>query len=918
MALMSNQSIGSSLNISQYAPLFFDQKRFQADLEKQDPVKVFRDALDASKSHFKNRFYEGEDIHNLVNELARFADLILAFAWDRYEWQDDVCLIAVGGYGRGELHPHSDIDLLILMKRDRSSHYRSNIEQFIAFLWDIQLKIGHSVRSISQCVAEAKSDLTVATNLMETRLVAGNRRPLLDMLRKTGPDRIWASTDFYKGKMIEQSLRHQKHGDTEYNLEPNIKEAPGGLRDIQLLNWTAKRHFNVYRRSQLVQKGFLTEEEYLTIRRDEEFLWSVRFGLHLIAGRSEERLLFDHQRKLAEMLGYQDSRGRLGIEKFMQRYYQTVLSIRELNDVLMQYLDEAVYRRGKTKKVAVLNDRFVVRDNYIDTTSEDTFRKYPSALLELFVILGENDKITGIRASTIRQIRLHRNFVDKKFRESSQNKELFLRLLKVPFKLSLQLQRMNRYGILGKYLPEFGKIVGQTQHDLFHIYPVDVHTLQVIKNLRRFVRPEIAKLFPVASHIYKNLAKPELIIISALYHDIAKGRGGDHSVLGAVEVTEFAKRHGLQPEEINILNWVVENHLLMSTVSQKQDISDPEVIHKFADHVGSIRQLELLYLLTVADINATNPRLWTDWKGSLINNLYFETKRLLEQGMETLEKKDSWVISAKASAVKILETLGVSQDHAELIWQDVGDELFLRERAEDIATFTKAIYFSESDDEPIILVRDVGVEIPVATQIFVYAKNRQRIFSVISAVLDKLQLNIQDARLQSTSDDQAFDIFYVLDDKDLPIGADKKLCRFVIKELAEGIKNPNFAGFNIQRRTPRVLKHFSLKTSAKITNKTGASTTSLEIITPDRPGLLAHLASILLRFEINIYNAKIATLGERVEDVFYITDLNHNPLINDDLNKELQETICQELDARNDFERQGSYTPQKKRRQSNV
>ena len=368
MALMSNQSIGSSLNISQYAPLFFDQKRFQADLEKQDPIKVFRDALDASKSHFKNRFYEGEDIHNLVNELARFADLILAFAWDRYEWQDDVSLIAVGGYGRGELHPHSDIDLLILMKRDRSSHYRSNIEQFIAFLWDIQLKIGHSVRSISQCVAEAKSDLTVATNLMETRLVAGNRQSLLDMLRKTGPDRIWASTDFYKGKMIEQSLRHQKHGDTEYNLEPNIKEAPGGLRDIQLLNWTAKRHFNVYRRSQLVQKGFLTEEEYLTIRRDEEFLWSVRFGLHLIAGRSEERLLFDHQRKLAEMLGYQDSRGRLGIEKFMQRYYQTVLSIRELNDVLMQYLDEAVYRRGKTKKVAVLNDRFVIRDNYIDTT----------------------------------------------------------------------------------------------------------------------------------------------------------------------------------------------------------------------------------------------------------------------------------------------------------------------------------------------------------------------------------------------------------------------------------------------------------------------------------------------------------------------------------------------------------------------
>ena len=917
MALMSNQSIGS-LNISQYAPLFFDQKRFLADLENHDPVKVFRDALNASKSHFKNRFYEGEDIHNLVNESARFADLILAVAWGRYEWQDDVSLIAVGGYGRGELHPHSDIDLLILVKRAVSSDYRSNIEQFIAFLWDIQLKIGHSVRSVSQCVSEAKSDLSIATNLMETRLVAGSSLPLLDMLRKTGPDQIWASTDFYKGKMKEKSLRHQKHGDTEYNLEPNIKEAPGGLRDIQLLNWTAKRHFNVYRRSQLVQKGFLTEEEYLTIRRDEEFLWSVRFGLHLIAGRAEERLLFDHQRKLSEMLGYQDSGGRLGIEKFMQRYYQTVLSIRELNDVLMQYLDEVIYRQGRAKKVAVINDRFVIRDNYIDTTSEDTFRKQPSALLELFVIMGESDQISGIRASTIRQIRLHRNLIDEKFRESSKNKELFLRLLKVPFKLSLQLQRMNRYGILGKYLPQFGKIVGQTQHDLFHIYPVDVHTLQVIKNLRRFVRPEIAKLFPVASHIYKNLAKPELIIIAALYHDIAKGRGGDHSVLGAVEITKFAKQHGLQPEEIDILNWIVENHLLMSTVSQKQDISDPEVIHNFANQVGDIRHLELLYLLTVADINATNPRLWTDWKGSLMHNLYFETKRLFEQGMETLGDKDSWVISAKISALKILGTFGVPQEHAKLIWQDVGDELFLRERAEDVAIFTKAIYFSTSDDEPIILVRDVGVEIPVATQIFVYAKNRQRIFSVISVVLDKLQLNIQDARLQSTSDDQAFDIFYVLDDNDLTIGANQKLCQSVIRRISDGIKNPHLAQANVRRRTPRVLKHFSLKTSAKITNQTGAKTTSLEIITPDRPGLLAHLASIFLRFEINIYNAKIATLGERVEDVFYITDLNHSPLLNDEFNKELRETICQELDARNDFERQDSYTPQQRRRQSNV
>ena len=915
MAPMSKKSMELSLDPSQYAPLFFDQKRFKADLEKHDPIQVFRDALDASKLHFNNRFYESEDIHNLVNESARFADLLLSIAWKRYEWQDDVCLVAVGGYGRGELHPHSDIDLLILMNRDRSSHYQTNIEKFITFLWDIQLKIGHSVRSVSQCVAEARSDLTVATNLMETRLIVGSRKPLLDMLKKTGPDQIWKSTDFYKGKMVEQSLRHQKHGDTEYNLEPNIKEAPGGLRDIQLLNWTAKRHFDVNRRSQLVQKGFLSEEEYLTIRRDEEFLWSVRFGLHLVAGRAEERLLFDHQLKLSEMLGYQDSGGRLGVEKFMQRYYQTVLSIRELNDVLMQYLDEAIYRRGKVKKVEFINERFVIRDNFIDTASDDIFSKNPSALLELFVILGENDQITGIRASTIRQIRLHRNFVDEAFRQNSKNKELFLRLLRVPFKLSLQLQRMNRYGILGKYLPEFGKIVGQTQHDLFHIYPVDVHTLQVIKNLRRFVRPEIAKLFPIASHIYKNLAKPELIMIAALYHDIAKGRGGDHSILGGIEITKFAQRHGLQPEEINILNWIVENHLLMSAVSQKQDISDPEVIQEFAKQVGDVRHLELLYLLTVADINATNPRLWTDWKGSLMHNLYFETKRLLQQGLETLGDKDSWVISAKASTLKILESHGISQNHVDLIWQDVGPELFLRERAEDIATFTKAIYDNTSEDEPIILVRDVGVEIPVATQIFVYAKNRQQIFSVISTVLDKLQLNIQDARLQSTSADQAFDIFYVLDVNDRTIGENKDLCESIIEQLKEGIKNPSVAKERVKRITSRTLKHFTLKTSVKITNDIRSKTTSLEVITPDRPGLLAHLASIFLRFEVNVYNAKIATLGERVEDVFFITDLNHKPLTDSDFNKDLEEAICRELDARNNIDKkESSFAPQQRRR----
>lgn len=895
------------------SPLFFDQRRFSKDLSKSEPIKVFKNALSASQAHFKNRFYEGEDIHTLVNESARFADVMLFFAWQQFTWNDDIALIAVGGYGRGELHPHSDLDLLILMKQDRASDYQKNIEQFIAFLWDIKLKIGHSVRSLSQCISEAKHDITIATNLMETRLISGNKNLLSAMMERTAPDHMWASSDFYRGKMDEQAIRHHKHGDTEYNLEPNIKEAPGGLRDIQLLNWTAKRHFNVYRRSQLVHKGFLTEEEYLRLRRDEEFLWSVRFALHLIAGRSEERLLFNYQRKISEILGYSDADGRLGIEKFMQRYYKAVLSIRELNDVLLQYLDEAIYREGKTKVVKVINKRFVLRDNFIDTSAEDIFCQNPSALIELFVILGENDDIDGIRASTIRQIRIHRDLIDEEFRQKSVNKDLFMRLLRVPFKLSLQLQRMNRYGILGKYLPKFGRIVGQTQHDLFHIYPVDVHTLQVIKNLRRFVRPEMAKVFPIASHIYKNLARPELIIIAALYHDIAKGRGGDHSTLGAADIVSFSKRHGLQPEEIDLLEWLVANHLLMSTISQKEDTSDPDVIYKFANNVSNVMRLELLYLLTVADINATNPSLWTDWKGSLMHNLYFETKRVLQTGFDALSDKQTWVKSAKTAVLEKLKNQDISESASQFILEGVGDELFLRERSDDIVTFIKAILKNKSSDEPVILVRDVGVEVPIATQIFVYARNPQRIFSVIAAVLDKLQLSIQDARLQTSDDGHAFDVFYVLNDLGETIGRDNVLCNTIINSLKAGIKNSDSVDMNIQRRTPRMLKHFALKTKVSIQNHADSNTTALEVVTPDRPGLLAHLASIFLRFGIILNNAKIATLGERVEDVFYVTDDRQNPLTNAVFNISLQDAICAELDARNQTDEHDLHQPQKKR-----
>jgi [protein-PII] uridylyltransferase len=879
------------------APIFFDQKRFVTDLESQNPITVFKDALSAAKNHFDNRFLEGEDARALVNEASQFADVLLWYAWHQYDWDENVSLVAVGGYGRGELHPHSDIDLLILMRKDFSKKYREQIEMFITFLWDIQLKIGHSVRSISQCIDEAKSDISVATNLMETRLVCGNSDLLQLMLKKTGPKKIWRSAKFYKGKIDEQIARHHKHQDTEYNLEPNLKEAPGGLRDIQLIDWTAKRHFDLHRRSQLVYQGFLSEEEYLTLRKDEEFLWKVRYGLHYLAERPEERLLFDHQRKLATMLGYSDSKDKLAVEKFMQRYYQTVLSIRELTDVLQQYLDEAIYRKNKIKVVTQVNERFVIKDDYLDTINNDLFTKHPSALLELFVILGETESLKGIRASAIRQLRLHRELINKEFREDPVNRELFMRLLRSPYKLSIHLKLMNRYGILGSYLPEFGKIVGQTQHDLFHIYPVDVHTLELITNIRRLVQPKQAAKFPVSAHIYNNLPKPELIIIAALYHDIAKGRGGDHSILGAVDVAEFGERHGLQAQEISLLQWLIENHLLMSTISQREDTSDPDVIYKFAKHVGDQRHLDHLWILTVADINATNPRLWTEWKGALMSNLYFETKQVLQSGLDQPTNREAWVNDAKNSVLKILQHQSVNEAEATRVWGDVDDQFFLRERAEDIAFFTKGI-IDGGDNQPIIQIRDVGVEIPVATQIFLHTKSTKNLFAMIAAVLDKSGLTIQDARLQTTSDNRTFDVFYVLDDHDLPVGNNKKFCKNIIDNLTAAIQSPEKINLNVSRRTSRQLKNFTMKTKVTLRNDSKTDTSVLQVITPDRPGLLAHIANIFSRFDLVLYNAKISTLGERVEDTFYLMTQNNQPVDDEALGEKIKQTIRNELDSR--------------------
>lgn len=877
---------------------FFDQNRFRQALEEKPIITVFKDALAAGSAQFNLRFCEGEDIRSLIYERALFIDCILHYAWYRFEWPAGISLEAVGGYGRGELHPFSDIDLLILHRQDVLAACRDNIERFLAFLWDIGLEIGHSVRTVQQCVDIARDDITVATNIMESRTLVGDESLRLELQALAAPDQLWPADEFFRAKWDEQILRHQKYNDTEYNLEPNIKNAPGGLRDIQVVSWVVKRYFQVRTLKQLHGKSFFTEEEFSMLYSGEEFLWRVRYGLHMVAKRAEERLLFDHQRELAKLFGYSDTSESLAVEQFMHKYYRTVLALRELNDVMLQYLQEVVLSKKTEQQVLALNERFQVRDNYIEAIHHDVFVQQPSALLEIFVLMAQHPEIEGVHATTIRLLRENRHLIDEDYRQDPKNTQLFMKLLQQSTGLVEQLKRMTRYGILGLYLPEFGRVTGQMQHDLFHIYTVDAHTLKVVQNMCDFLLPSAKVDFPVAAHIVPRLPKLQLLYIAGLYHDIAKGRGGDHSTLGAIDAEEFCQRHGVTPRETRLVCWLVEQHLLMSAVAQKQDISDPEIIHNFALAVGDLVHLDYLYCLTVADINGTNKELWNTWRASLLRQLYLDTRRALRRGLENNVDKQDLIEERQQAAIRKLERYGITSEQAWKLWGDMGEEYFLRETFQDIAWHTAAVVDQE-DDAPLILIKKTSsTALTGATQIFVRSKERKNVFVAVATALDQLNLSIQDARIYSSKSGYTVDTFFVLNQDGEPLGNNPVLLKNIHQSLQDELRLAEKYSEVITRRTPRRLKYFSMPTRTSLSNDMVSGYTMLEVISPDRPGLLACIGRIFLQFDIQLQNAKIATLGERVEDIFFISDSQGNPLSDPQLCERLQQEICAQLDKR--------------------
>lgn len=871
----------------------FDLAAFETSLQNSTQhLSLFRSTLEKGHAILKKRFQASMNATEYVHQRAWLVDQVLQQAYKKMfaeAQRPHISLIAVGGYGRGELHPHSDVDILLLLDVELTSELQTTIEQFITFLWDIRLEIGHSVRTVAECHAEAQNDITIATNLLEARLLVGSLS-LFQQLQSFGE--IRAAKDFFGLKIAEQQRRHQKFFDTAYNLEPNIKEGPGGLRDIHMIGWVAKQHFGATTLHDLVSHGFLTEEECATLTESQEFLWRIRCYLHLLTGRREDRILFDYQRSLANAFGYQDTKTQLGVELFMKQYYRTMMELRSLNDMLLQLFNEAIIYADAPVVKRALNKRFQIHNDYIEVCHDRVFMNYPFALLEIFLLMEQHPEINGVRASTIRLIRQYRHLIDDAFHRDLRSRSLFFEIMRQPQGITHALRYMSRYGVLAAYIPAFGRIVGQMQYDLFHVYTVDQHSIFVVRNLRRFIIPKHNLEFPLCSKIMTSLPKPELLYLAGLFHDIGKGRGGDHSKIGEAEALSFCQAHGLSDFDGRLVAWLVRHHLVMSTTAQRQDISDPEVIKKFAQQVASSVRLDYLYLLTVADIRATNPNLWNGWKDSLLASLYRKTQQMLSNGLSNVDTRREQVKSIQAAARQLLPD--PQNVHVDVLWNDLSDEYFLRATPETIAKETDTILNHADLDEPLVWERQQTQGI---TEIMQYLRDRPYIFGETTHFLEQQGLTVVDACIVPTEGQHTISEYMVLsaDGSELkdPIHIQK-----ILDGLKQTLNHQAVTPFvPVTRRIPRQLKHFPVPTRIIFTQDYINDHTVMEVVTTDRPGLLSRIGQAFIACEIRLKTAKIATFGARVEDIFFITDLNNHALHSADQLDCIRERLSALLDG---------------------
>lgn len=897
--MISDLTPHSSPNDAKSIPLFdISFAEFTQQLMQSTSAMDTKALLLAQQEKLNEAFVSGVDTRLLITARSNLIDCLLRYLWQQEGLSEQkICLIAVGGYGRAELHPQSDVDLLLLLDKKPDKTQCDNIGRLVTYLWDCGLDIGHSVRTLSECLEYAREDITVLTNILESRPIVGDTA-LFDQLKVlTDTGQMWNSSEFFIAKWKEQRERHRNTNNNEYNLEPNIKTSPGGLRDIQNIIWIAKRHLGEGNIERLAKSGFLTEIEAANFSEGIEFLWKARYALHMLANRHEDRLLFEYQIMVAELFGYTDDNANLAVEKFMHEYYRRVLLLAELNDVLIQDFDQDIVRVNETEEVIVLNERFNVRNGYIDVVDEQVFVDNLWALIEIFVLMAEHNYVRGVRASTMRLMRTHRERIDDDFRNDPKVIGLFMQLLQSNRNVPLQLKRMRRHGILSKYLPAFGDIIGKMQYDLFHIYTVDIHTLEVVQNIYRFAHEGTEQDYVLAAKIINGYVRIELLYLAALFHDIAKGRGGDHSELGAHDAREFCQRHGLNGRDTNLIIWLVESHLVMSTVSQKQDISDPDVIRQFATSVGDRSRLDYLFVLTVADISGTNPELWNAWRASLLRQLYAAATRALRRGLENPVDKKELIAEKQQAAMHILEQVGIESHDVYFQWIDRVDDYFLRESVEDIVLHAQCILAHKDSDTPLIIIKKPSDVFETSvTQITIYCRLVENRFSFITLALEQLNLSINDARLLIAGGGHVLDTFYVLDEDGEEIDHDSSRIDEIRAKLLQVLNEPNERWLAIERRTSRRLKSFNWPSQTVFSNDYAAGFSVLEVIAPDRQGLLSTVGQVFFKHMLRMHNAKISTLGERVEDVFFITD-RQDRIIDDPVKIEaIQDDLKRELD----------------------
>lgn len=798
-------------------------------------------------------------VESVLRKRSVCVDEALVSLWDAIGMPKQYSLVAVGGYGRGELFPFSDVDVLILIDQEPDEINTEKLETFCGSGWDIGLEIGHSVRTPDQCVEEAGKDITVQTALVESRLLTGNSnnfKKLNDTLHK-----LLEVKAFFRKKTLELRQRHAKYQETPYSLEPNCKESPGGLRDLHVILWVCRAANLGNSWAEMAKKGLITPFEAAKLRNNERTLKKFRYQLHVTTGRREDRLVYDVQTQLAESLGYRPTAAKRSSEQLMQRYYLAAKAVMQLNTILLQNIELSIF--GVNAEPVVIDDEFQVTDSLLDIRDDEVFARNPSAMLRAFIVMQQNPRLKGMSARMLRRLWHSRVKINSDFRNDPVNKALFIDFFKQPQGIVHELRRMNETSVLGRYLPVFRKIVGQMQHDLFHVYTVDQHILTVVRNLRRFTMAEHAHEYPYCSQLMANFDDHWLLYIAALFHDVAKGRGGDHSVLGEVDARKFCKDHGLNQESTDLVAFLVKHHLTMSNTAQKKDLSDVEVLKEFAALVKTPRNLTALYLLTVADIRGTSPKVWNAWKGKLLEDLYRLTLKHL--GGEAPNRRQM-LAEQQAEARRILRLYALSDDVQDKLWAQLDVSYFLRQGPSDIAWHTRHLYWRVDTDQPIVKAR--LSPIGEGLELLVYTRDEMDLFARICGYFDSKNLSILDAKIHTTSHGYALDSFLIQHDSHHEFY--RETLSLLEAELQDRLIKRQPLEAPVFGRMSRQSRHFPVRPSVDLKPDEKGNQYLLTVSATDRTGLLYSITRLLAQYKVNVQTAKIMTLGERAEDSFLL------------------------------------------------